>query len=254
MSRYCLFFIVLFFASVVNLQVKGQNAKELVQKMTENTIGESNSAKMKMSIVREDWIREIEMQSWSKGQDLALILITSPARDKGSAFLKRNKEIWNWQPSIDRIIKLPPSMMMQSWMGSDFTNDDLVKQSSMVTDYEHTLVDELELDGLTCYLVELIPKPEAPVVWGKLKIWIEKTHLYQLKAEFYDEDGYLINVLKGSQVKNIQGRHIPTVLTVHPEEEDEKTIIEYKDLQFDIDVDEDFFSVQQMKRLRADAF
>src|SRR5690606_1606609 len=98
---------------------------------------------------------------WGKGDELALILVTAPARDKGTAFLKRGNEIWNWQPSIDRTVKMPPSMMAQSWMGSDFTNDDLVKHSSVVNDFDHTLLGSETIEGRACHKIEMIPKESA---------------------------------------------------------------------------------------------
>ena len=118
-----------------------QNATEIVRLMDQKMQGKTNISEMTMKIIRPNWTREIGIKGWSLGTTHSLILITSPQRDKGSAFLKRGTEMWNWQPTIDRSIKLPPSMMMQSWMGSDFTNDDLVKQSSIVEDYEHKIVE-----------------------------------------------------------------------------------------------------------------
>ncbi|HCM76851.1 MAG TPA: outer membrane lipoprotein-sorting protein, partial [Cytophagales bacterium] len=112
---------------------------------------------MKMTIVRPDWKREVTMKGWSLGTEYSLILITGPARDKGQAFLKRDNEMWNWQPSIDRVVKLPPSMMLQSWMGSDFTNDDLVKESSVVNDYTHSLDQDSVIEGKKVYKIVLTP-------------------------------------------------------------------------------------------------
>ena len=123
---YCLFFLS-------TVMVSGQTATEIIKTADQRARGITSSVgEMKMTIVRPTWSREISIKSWSKGSEYSLMLITAPARDKGAAFLKRDQEIWNWQPSIDRAIKLPPSMMMQSWMGSDFTNDDLVRESSIV--------------------------------------------------------------------------------------------------------------------------
>jgi len=206
---------------------------------------------MRMTIVRPEWKREITMKSWAKGRDFSLILITAPARDRGTATLKRQKELWNWQPSIDRTIKLPPSMMLQSWMGSDFTNDDLVRESSIVNDYAHELAADTLINGLDCYKIIMIPKPDAPVVWGKLVVYIEKIELNQLLIYYYDEDGYLVNTMTLSEIKNMDGRNIPTRLEMVPTEEPENmTIIEYLDLEFDIDISENFFSLQNMKRVR----
>jgi outer membrane lipoprotein-sorting protein len=237
------------------VQLKGQNATAIIRKMNENALGNSNTGTMKMTIIRPDWTREMVMKSWSKGQDYALILLLSPARDEGTGFLKRDREIWNWQPSIDRVIKLPPSMMMQSWMGSDFTNDDLVQQSSVVDDYTHEIKGEETINSHQCYIIELTPKPEAPVVWGKIKLWVEKNHYFEVRAEFYDEDDYLVNIMRGKEIKNIQGRYIPTKLIVSSEEnKDEKTIIEYEDLEFDISLTDKFFTLQNMKRLRSNDY
>ena len=142
-------------------------------------------------------------------------------------------------------------MMMQSWMGSDFTNDDLVRESSIVVDYTHKLLGEEEIDGRMCYKIELTPKPEAPVVWGKVISWISKEELLQLKTEFYDEEGYLVNTMVGKDVRMIGGRLLPTRLEMIPaDEEGKKTVVEQLELTFDAPIDESFFSIQNMKRVR----
>ncbi len=206
---------------------------------------------MTMKIVRPDWSREMEIKTWSLGTKLGMILIQSPARDKGTTFLKIEKEIWNWVPSIERTIKLPPSMMMQSWMGSDFTNDDLVKESSIINDYEHNLLGSETLDGNECWKIELVPKPDASVVWGKILTWVSKDEYNTMKSEMYDEDGYLINVLTASNVVNLGGKMLPSRLEVIPiEEPGNKTIMEYRSIDFDVEVKESFFSTQNMKRVR----
>ena len=191
------------------------------------------------------------MKGWSLGQEYSLILITSPARDRGTATLKRDKEIWNWQPSIDRVVKLPPSMMMQSWMGSDFTNDDLVRESSIVYDYTHELAGDTIINGRDTYKLLLIPKEDAPVVWGKILAYITKEDYIQMLIKYYDEDGYLINTMILSEIKEMGGRSIPTLLEMIPaDEEGHKTVIEYQEIAFDIDLKPQFFSIQNMKRIR----
>ncbi len=227
------------------------DAKTIVNRSDEKLNGKTSIAEMKMTIVRPAWQREVLLKTWGVEDKLGLILITGPARDKGTAFLRREKEIWNWQPSIDRVIKLPPSMMMQSWMGSDFTNDDLVKQSSMVDDYSHELLGKEEVEGRACYKIEMIPHEDAAVVWGKILIWIDSEEYMQMKVEFYDEDDYLVNTMYGKNVKVLGGKTLPSVLEVIPaEEEGHKTIIEYLSLQFDKPMKDSFFSVQNMKRVR----
>jgi outer membrane lipoprotein-sorting protein len=213
--------------------------------------GNSNRSSMKMTIVRPEWKREITMKGWSLGNDYSLILITAPARDKGQAFLKRDTEMWNWQPSIDRVVKLPPSMMMQSWMGSDFKNDDLVKESSIAEDYNHYLRGHSIINGKKVFKVELVPKTDAAVVWGKIIAFIDKEEYNQLLVRYYDEDGYLVNTMVLSDIKMMGGKLIPTRMEMIPADNPkQKTVVEYLDLEFDIRIEEDFFSLQNMKRVR----
>ncbi len=241
-------FVVLSFTAFTN---GDPEATAIIKKSEENFRGLSSKGELDLQIVRPDWSRTISIKSWAKGEDYSLMLITGPARDKGMAFLKREKEIWNWQPTIERVIKLPPSMMMQSWMGSDFTNDDLVRQSSIVTDYEHTLTGEETIEGRDCHVIELVPNEDAAVVWGKVKMWVDKTDFIQMKVEFYDEDEYLVNTMFAYDVKDMGGRTIPSRMEIIPAEEDgNKTVLVYKSLSFDVPIEDSFFSVQNMKRVK----
>jgi outer membrane lipoprotein-sorting protein len=231
--------------------ISQEKAIDIIRKADEKVRGKTSESTIKMTIIRPSWQREMTMKSWSKGDELSIILVTGPARDKGISFLKRDKELWNWQPTINRIIKMPPSMMMQSWMGSDFTNDDLVKESSIIYDYNHRLIREEDVDGRMCYVLELIPKENAPVVWGKIISWIDKDEYLQLKTEMYDEDGFLVNTMYGKEIKMIGGKLLPTVLEIIPaEEEGHKTVVEYLELSYDIPIDDGFFSTKNLKRVR----
>ncbi len=243
--------LLLLFALAAFTSLMAQDAREIIQRAEDKLRGASSFSEMKMTVVRPDWSREVTMKSWSIGRDFSLILITGPARDKGVAFLKREREIWNWQPTIDRTIKMPPSMMMQSWMGSDFTNDDLVRESSILRDYNHELVGTETIDGRKCWKIKLVPKADAAVVWGEIFMWIDQAEYLQLQTEFYDEDGYLVNTMVGKAIKEMDGKMLPSIMEVIPAEEDgHKTVLEYLNLDFDIDVKESFFSVQNMKRVR----
>ncbi|MCI4651265.1 outer membrane lipoprotein-sorting protein [Phaeodactylibacter sp.] len=251
MKRILLLLFLVPFINGIMMAENDPTAKEIIQKADEKMRGESNIATIKMTIIRPTWEREMTLKSWAKGTEYSLTLVTAPARDKGTAFLKREKEIWNWQPTIDRTIKMPPSMMMQSWMGSDFTNDDLVRESSIVTDYEHELLGTETLEGRNCYKIKMTPKPDAPVVWGEIIIWISKDEYLQLKSEFYDEDGYLVQTIYGKQVREMDGRVIPSVLEVVPaDEEGHKTRLEYLSLDFNEPIQPSFFSIQNMKRVK----
>ncbi|WP_103664607.1 outer membrane lipoprotein-sorting protein [Gracilimonas amylolytica] len=247
-SKACLLSLFLLLLSGT---VLAQNASEIVKKMDEKMRGESLEAEVTMTIVRPDWSREVSMKSWSRGSEYSMILITAPARDRGTAFLKRGNEIWNWIPNVGRTIKMPPSMMMQSWMGSDFTNDDLVRESSAVTDYEHELVGEETIQGYECYKIEMTPKPDAPVVWTRVDVWISKEEYIELRAEFYDEFGELINVMNGMDVKDFNGRQIPSRMEMIPmDKEGHMTILEYRSMEFNENISERFFSVQNMRRVQ----
>lgn len=225
--------------------------KDIIEKADARVRGKTSYAEMTMTIVRPKWTRAISMKSWSKGQDKALIYITEPARDKGTVFLKRNKEMWNYRPTIDRTIKMPPSMMMQSWMGSDFTNDDLVRESSIVLDYKHTLAGEEKISGYDCWKISLTPLPSAPVVWGRIDTWIDKKDYMQLMTKFYDENGTLINVMEASDIRDMSGKKLPAKLTMVPEDKPgHKTIVTYSKLIFDQALEDQFFTEQQMRRVQ----
>ncbi len=230
---------------------QGLSAREIIQKADERLRGNSSYAELVMEIIRPEWKRTMSMKSWAKGTEYALIYITAPAKDKGTVSLKIGNEMWNWLPSIERSIKVSPSMMMQSWMGSDFTNDDLIRQSSVVEDYDHRLLGEEKAGGADCYKVELTPKPEAPVVWGKIIAWITKAEFNQMKVEYYDEDGSLVNVMTGSALKTLGGRLLPTRWEMVPADKPgHKTVMTYTKLDFNIPLDDSFFSKQNMNRGR----
>ncbi len=231
--------------------VNAQDAKEIMRKADQLMKSKSSYSELKMTIVKKDWSRTIGMKSWALEPDYAIIYITEPARDKGTVTLKRKKEVWNWLPSAQRVIKIPPSMMLQSWMGSDFTNDDLVKESSKVDDYTHSILRKENYEGYDCYVIESIPKPDAGVVWGKIISWISENEFYQLKAEFYDEDDYLVKTFLGTDIKKMDDRTIPTHWEMIPEDKPgEKTVMIYEKMDFNIDAKESFFSEQNMKRIR----
>ncbi|EVU19326.1 hypothetical protein D046_1628A, partial [Vibrio parahaemolyticus V-223/04] len=178
-----------------------ESAFDIVQKSDQAMRGKSSYSEATMEIVRPDWTRSMTMKSWTKGTELSLVLVTAPAKDKGSASLKRHREMWNWVPSIERVIKIAPSMLSQSWMGSDFTNDDLINQSSIVVDYQHALLGNDSFEGDKVWVIEATAKPDAPVVWNKVTLWISQSTYLQRKVEFYDEFDERVNVLTTYDVK-----------------------------------------------------
>jgi len=231
--------------------IQAQTAKDILKELEKRMQGNSSYIEMTITVQRPKWSKVMSMKSWSKGDDLGVSVVTSPAKEKGTVFLIRDKEVWNYLPSIDRTIKMPPSMMMQNWMGTDLTNDDLVKQSSLIDDYQQKILGEETVEGLKCWKIQLTPNEDAPVVWGKVIIWIDKADYMQLKVEFYDEDNYLVNTMKGSNVKQFGTKKLPATLTVIPaDEEGNKTIITYDVWKFDVAIDEQMFTTNYMKRIK----
>ena len=246
-----IFVLVFLTLTVVQLQIAAQDAKQIIQNVLDLQNGKSNQAEMEMTLVRPKYTRSISMKTWSLGMDYFMIYIAEPDRDKGQVFLKRSNDMWNWMPNISRMIKIPPSMMSQNWMGSDFTNDDLVKMNSLVEDYEHKLIGEETIEGFLCHIIELIPKPNSAVVWGKITVWVAKDEYYQLRVEYYDEDFDLINKMEASDVKQFDDRKLPSRLVMTPlNKKGQQTIMNYKSISFSIDLPESFFSQQNMKRIK----
>ena len=227
-----------------------QTADDIVKTADEKFRGKSSYAEMTISIIRPKWSKDMEMKAWSKGSDYSVSVIMSPAKEKGTVFLMRQKEVWNYLPTIERTIKFPPSMMLQNWMGTDLTNDDLVKQSSMVTDYNKKIIGEEEKECYPCWKIELLPKENAAVVWGKIIIWIDKKEYMQMQTDFYDEDGFLVNQMIGTDVKTFDNKKLPSKLTVVPvDKPGQSTVISYDQWKFDINIPEQYFTTNYMKRI-----
>jgi outer membrane lipoprotein-sorting protein len=231
--------------------VYAQDAKEIVKKSHDLMQGLSSYSEMSMTIHRPKWDRTVTFKSWMKGNEFALIYIVEPSKERGQVFLKREKEMWNWVPSVDRMIKIPPSMMMQSWMGSDITNDDLVNESSIVDDYSQTITGKEIIEGTDCYKIELIPDEDAPVVWGKIISWISVNDYYTLKNEYYNEDEELVNIEIMSKIRDFGNRRIPSYFEIKPiDKKDHSTVMEIRIMRFNEKIEDSFFSIQNMKTVR----
>jgi len=228
------------------------SATDIIRKADDKFNGEKSSLMvMTMTIIRPTWERSVEFKNWSLGKDNALTLITAPARDAGQTFLKRSTEMWNWNPSINRLIKLPPSMMSQGWMGSDYTNDDILKESSIVNDYTHEIINEDIIEGRDCYRIKMVAKEDAAVIWGHQIRWIDKKDFLFMKAELYDEEGILVRTETGSDIKMMDGRVIPTRIELMPADEPgNKTVLLITEIKFNIPLQDSFFSQQNMKNVR----
>jgi outer membrane lipoprotein-sorting protein len=254
MKRFFLTVLFTFLLPGAIILLPGQDltATEIIRKADEKFKGEQTGySVMTMTIVRPTWQRTVEFKSWAKEDDYALTLITAPAREKGQTFLKRKNEMWSWNPAINRLIKLPPSMMSQGWMGSDYTNDDILRESSVVDDYNHTMEGEESVAGRLCWKIKLTAKEDADVLWGSQVWWVDKKEFIALKTDLYDEDGYLVRSEIASDIKIMDGRLLPAYLELVPADaEGQKTILKIIEMKFNIKMEENFFSQQNMKTIR----
>jgi len=231
--------------------LQAQTAREIIDRVDRLLRGESSRGRITMEITTEHWSRSLDMEVWSLGVEHSLVRVQSPAREAGTATLKAGQEVWNYLPRVDRTIKVPPSLMMGSWMGSHFTNDDLVKESRIVDDYDFEISFEGEREGVEVWEFQLTPRPEAPVVWGRIDEQVRKADLMPTWIRYYDEDGDLVRTLTFSDYRTMGGRLVPASMLVIPADKpEEHTVLTYHELDFDISLDENFFSLRNLRARR----
>ena len=230
------------------LTAHAQSAREIIDRVDRLMRGESSIARFTMDIQTENWDRSLTLRAWSLGTEHALIRVEAPQKEAGTATLRADQEVWNYLPRVDRTLKLPSSMMAGSWMGSHFTNDDLVKESRLVDDYEIEIEFEGTRDGVDVWEFLLVPLPEAPVVWGKIRYQVTKENLLPTWTRYYDESDELIRTMTFSENRMMSSRLVPTVMTIEPADKPgESTVLRYHELDFDVDLDEDYFSLRNLR-------
>lgn len=228
------------------------NPVDVIDRVDRLLRGDSSRGVVSMEIVTGNWERNLSMEAWSLGTDFFLVRLRSPKKEAGVATLKAENHIWNYLPKIDRTLKIPASMMGGSWMGSHFTNDDLVKQSRLSVDYGIALSYEgPDPEGTAVWDFTLTPRPDAAVVWGRIVYRVRQGDLMPLWANFHDEDGTLARTMEFSEFRELDGRLLPSVMHVRPADKpDEYTLIRYEELDFDIEISESFFSLRNLQRKR----
>ncbi len=220
---------------------------KLVKAAFDHFRGQASESVVRMTIHRPDWERTMTIRAWTEGTEDSLFTIIEPPKDRGNGTLKKGSEMWMYNPKVNRVIKLPPSMMAQSWMGSDFSNNDLAKSDSLLNHYTHTLDGTETHDGKTVYRIRSTPKPGAPVVWGSQRLKIREDHIL-LEERFYDEDGVLVKALTASEIHKLGGRLYPRIWKMAPaDKEDEYTRLEYQELTFKADLPDRLFTVSALK-------
>ena len=231
--------------------LQAQTAREIIDRVDRLLRGESSRGRITMEITTEHWSRSLDMEIWSLGVEHSLVRVQSPAREAGTATLKAGQEVWNYLPRVDRTIKVPPSLMMGSWMGSHFTNDDLVKESQIVDDYDFEISFEGEREGVEVWEFQLTPRPEAPVVWGRIDEQVRKADLMPTWVRYYDEDGGLVRTMTFSGYRTMGDRLVPASMLVIPADKpEEHTVLTYHELDFGISLDENFFSLRNLRARR----
>lgn len=228
-----------------------QNAEEIIRKAEDKIKGETAHGKFKMTVETPDYTRELVMEAWYEGNEKALIVIESPPKEADNKTLKIGNEMWNYLSNTETTIKVPPSMMLQSWNGSDFTNDDIVRESDLADDYKEEITGEEEIDGKLCWVIEMIPNEDAPVVWGRLIYWVQKETTLPARVEYYDEKDKLMRYMTFGKIEQMGGRKIPTVWKMNDVvNEGESTTIEILSMEFNINIPGSKFSFRELERGR----
>ena len=223
--------------------------KEILDRVDDLFRGKSSKGIMTMSITTAHWSRSLTLEFWSEGKDKSLIRILAPQKEKGTATLRVDKDMWNYLAKTKRVIKLPSSMMSASWMGSHFTNDDLVKESRMADDYTFEVTGRREEEGHPVVEIDCRPKPDAAVVWGKVLLTVLADAYLPLSINYYDEQLDLARTMTFSDVGDLGGRNLPRFLVMQPADKpEERTEIKYDQMDFNIDLEPDTFSLRSLRR------
>jgi outer membrane lipoprotein-sorting protein len=226
------------------------DAQTIVENSFNYVRGNASIATVQMTIHRPDWERKMTIKAWTRGKKDSLFYIQSPPKDHGNGTLKKSREMWMYNPKVNRIIKVPPSMMSQSWMGSDFSNNDLSKSDSFVDDYIHSLAGSEIHEGQKVYVIKSMPKPDAPVIWGMQMLKIRQDNIW-LSQEFYDEDLKPVKVMTTLQIQMMGGKLYPKVWRMREvDKEDHYTQLTYKSLTFKQSLPDSLFTQTSLRKAR----
>ena len=239
-----LFFLIVLFCTTA----AARTLEDILHHLDDLYRSRSSRGVVRMVITTPHWERELEMRVWTRGEELTLIKITAPAREKGMGTLKAGREMWNYLPAVNKVIKIPPSMMMGSWMGSDFKNDDLVKEYRFVEDYTFEWItapdgkeENIEILGT--------PRPDRPIVWGSVRVTLRKKDLMPVSYLYYDQSGVPVREMTFSGYRTFSGRLLPSMTELRPLNKDgQKTTLIYEELSLDADVPESLFSLRELRR------
>jgi outer membrane lipoprotein-sorting protein len=226
------------------------NASKIIATGESTLRGRSTQAVLSMKIVRPDFTRELKVRAWTAGDNRALVEILEPAKEEGVVSLRNTNQMWNYLPKTDQVVRVPTSLMLQSWMGSDFTNDDLMKASSLLRDYHHRILRTLTVHGEKVVQIECIPKPNAPVVWGKVLYWARLKDSLPVMQKFFDDGGRWVRTLTFSKFQRMDDRVVPAIIRVtKADEPKEFTIVKYQQILYDRKIESQIFDKEGIRRV-----
>lgn len=249
-TLYASLFFTLLFCVLALAEEQTSDIRAVIKHIDQLYRSETSHADMEMHIVTPHWERTLAMTIWSKGMDKTFIRITAPKKEQGVATLRIGNEMWNYLPKTNKVMKIPPSMMMGSWMGSDFTNDDLVRESSMLNDYTYQFVTPEDASPDHLY-IQLTPKEDSPIVWGKIVAAVRSDDYIPVWQHFYDEKGTLMRVMNFKDLKTFGDKTAPAVIEIIPQNrEGHKTIVRWLNATFDLDIDDKIFTRRNLQKRR----
>ncbi len=224
--------------------------RQIIRDTVDHWRGQSSYTEMTMVIHRPDWERSMTMRGWTKGEDQSLVRVVAPQKDRGNATLTDGNNMWSFSPKVNRVIKIPSSLMAQSWMGSDFSNKDIVKNDDIIDQYDHTLLSSELVDGQIVYTIQSVPHDDAPVVWGKEVLKIRQDYVL-LEQGFYDQDGKLVKKLETLEIADMGGRPTSKRQRMSEvEKADEWTEIQLEVVRYDIDISDSMFTLSNLRNPR----
>ena len=227
-----------------------EDAREIVRAAWEHWRGTTSQGEMTMTIHRPSWERSMSMKAWTKGQKHSLVRVTAPRKDAGNGTLMIDDSMWTYSPKVNRVMKVPSSMMGQSWLGSDFSNKDVSRADTIVDQYDHTLIEKEESEGHTVYVIESIPHEEAAVVWGKEVLRVRDDNVL-VSQDFYDQDGKLVKSLRSLKIGEMGGRVLALRQRMEKlESEDEWTEISVDSMRFDLELPDSLFTRSNLRNPR----
>ncbi|MCB9260875.1 MAG: outer membrane lipoprotein-sorting protein [Flavobacteriales bacterium] len=249
--KYAIVLSVVALISMAFTQGTEPTAEEIIKKMEAKLTSPQMTAQMKITTIRPKKTKTMEVKVWQKGTTNSMTLILSPERDKGTVYLKKGSEMWNYLPNINKTVKLPMSILSQGFMGSDISGEEVMNGSALSKDFTHKKLGKDTISGKACYKIESKPKPGSSILWSKVESWVDVKDYLSMKTKIYDEDGKLLSTITSSEVKMLGGKMIPTKITIVPSgKTGYSTIVQYISMDVTTAIRDDFFTVDNMKKVK----